>query len=929
MEDLNEDLEKQQRIDEIINTLKDFIKLNENEKYQEARKVILNEYAHFCERKNIFFPTFERANKVFNIPPAYQFIAQLIEIQMINLSLKTSLKFSIQQEQMNLLRQNNSQYHILAFFSEWKKGDITINLPLETPSNESNITINKQPVELPNKKSSNLQKVLDITQYCNELKNEITISSFAQQNYGKTYLFVIIFCSSKTLDQFLGSLKELSIDEVKEKMFKKNKQNVDDDIVSTSNTLSLQCPVSLVRISNPTKFRPCLHLNCVDASSMFQMYSRFSIWHCPVCNKKFDYKELVIDGYIKNILNSIPSSVSSVTISPEGNFTYQQTPESDYESDSNSESEKKSSKNDIPVIDLTLDDDSDIEPPPVMNFPSDSMRSINFGPMTSQNFINSMSFTSSNTIRVPNIMNGFTIFSPPPQKRTSNSMVITIDDDDDVNENVQIISNNTNINSSNNRNLLNFNELNNKNETISNTDYNIGQYLINNEINSLNPLYISSSSNFNNFETDSNITRNFNNYNNNNNNNNNNTLNHTMMNNISNKRDHNGKIIDLNSEPYEVSDNGSDRYDNSEGGTSNDFELDSYYDSNNNNNNNNTENLIIDEIELLDNINNNSTILNSNNLASNFHEKSMSNSINISPVKLTTNLSQNNQEESIKNSNSNSTSKSKPELRIKKITLKFNNSSDNKKEGKENECQINSNVEPKVNNNLSHSQQQNLEINNSNKNLENLTKENNQTSVNNKDYSSVGNLQTKEHFNSLPYGNDLNSNDNNINSNSMSLSIPFTSTNISNSPLKIIPQSNDSYNNYTYENTNPYLNQYSIPNNVNTTNSTATNTPSLNPFNSVSTPNLNQYTNTSINNIITATNSNTNASNSITYTNNTNINTNNNINTNININNTSNFNQYTTPFNSNINSFSYTSPTNNSYKYPSQFSLNINNNNNI
>jgi len=38
----------------------------------------------------------------------------------------------------------------------------------------------------------------------------------------KTYLFVIIFCSSKTLDQFLGSLKELSIDEVKEKSNNKN-----------------------------------------------------------------------------------------------------------------------------------------------------------------------------------------------------------------------------------------------------------------------------------------------------------------------------------------------------------------------------------------------------------------------------------------------------------------------------------------------------------------------------------------------------------------------------------------------------------------------------------------------------------------------------------------------------------------------------------
>jgi len=84
-----------------------------------------------------------------------------------------------------------------------------------------------------------------------------------------------------------------------------------------------------------------MHLNCVDATSMYQMYSHFSIWHCPICNKKCDYKDLIIDGYIKHIINSIPNYVSSITISPDGEYTYQQDQESDFDSDSDSENEKK------------------------------------------------------------------------------------------------------------------------------------------------------------------------------------------------------------------------------------------------------------------------------------------------------------------------------------------------------------------------------------------------------------------------------------------------------------------------------------------------------------------------------------------------------------------------------------------------------------
>ncbi|OUM70004.1 hypothetical protein PIROE2DRAFT_1946, partial [Piromyces sp. E2] len=215
---------------------------------------------------------------------------------------KNTIKFSLSTEQMNLL----------VLLSAWKKGDSIINLPLETLSNESNVTINRQPVDLPNKNSSNLQKVFDITPYCNEYKNELTISSLATQNYGKTYLFVVAFCNSKPIDQFLSSLQEVPMDEIKRKMFKKQTTTEDDDIISTSNALSLQCPVSLIGIGIPTKFKSCMHLNCVDASSMFQMYSHFSIWQCPI-----------------------------LTISPEREYTYQQTQESELESDSESENDKK------------------------------------------------------------------------------------------------------------------------------------------------------------------------------------------------------------------------------------------------------------------------------------------------------------------------------------------------------------------------------------------------------------------------------------------------------------------------------------------------------------------------------------------------------------------------------------------------------------
>jgi len=134
-------LKKRQCIDEIMNKLNSLLTSGDIEKFNEARKVILTEYAHFCEKKGFFFPTFESVVKVFNIPPAFQYISQLTDIQMLYLNSKNTIKFSLSHEQMNQIKQNNSSYHILTLLSEWRKGDNIINLPLVTLSNESNTVL--------------------------------------------------------------------------------------------------------------------------------------------------------------------------------------------------------------------------------------------------------------------------------------------------------------------------------------------------------------------------------------------------------------------------------------------------------------------------------------------------------------------------------------------------------------------------------------------------------------------------------------------------------------------------------------------------------------------------------------------------------------------------------------------------------------------
>ncbi|CAL1140520.1 unnamed protein product [Cladocopium goreaui] len=73
-----------------------------------------------------------------------------------------------------------------------------------------------------------------------------------------------------------------------------------------SRQLSLLCPVALARVERPARGRRCRHLRCFGLAaycrSNYGMAAFNNRWSCPVCNKRVRPEELLIDGFVEDIL---------------------------------------------------------------------------------------------------------------------------------------------------------------------------------------------------------------------------------------------------------------------------------------------------------------------------------------------------------------------------------------------------------------------------------------------------------------------------------------------------------------------------------------------------------------------------------------------------------------------------------------------------
>ncbi|KAF7944459.1 hypothetical protein EAE96_010851 [Botrytis aclada] len=130
-------------------------------------------------------------------------------------------------------------------------------------------------------------------------------------------LYVVKLVPVPDLVKRLQAGKKITKESVINDMINKSR---DADIIATASVLSLKCPLSTLRIDLPIRSISCRHNQCFDATSYLQLQEQGPTWLCPICNNSAPFETLVVDEYVKNILQNTSRSVDQVTVEPEGQW---------------------------------------------------------------------------------------------------------------------------------------------------------------------------------------------------------------------------------------------------------------------------------------------------------------------------------------------------------------------------------------------------------------------------------------------------------------------------------------------------------------------------------------------------------------------------------------------------------------------------------
>ncbi|KAL5551982.1 hypothetical protein UlMin_002158 [Ulmus minor] len=94
----------------------------------------------------------------------------------------------------------------------------------------------------------------------------------------------------------------------------------DPDIIEGPSRVSLNCPISFLRMITPVKGHSCRHLQCFDFSNFIDINSRRPSWRCPHCNQSACYTDIRVDQNMVKVLKEVGKDVTNVVISTDGSW---------------------------------------------------------------------------------------------------------------------------------------------------------------------------------------------------------------------------------------------------------------------------------------------------------------------------------------------------------------------------------------------------------------------------------------------------------------------------------------------------------------------------------------------------------------------------------------------------------------------------------
>ena len=141
--------------------------------------------------------------------------------------------------------------------------------------------------------------------------------------------------------------KEISIPVIQAEIVRKGffkKERNDCEVESLDIVLPLRCPITMTRLVVPVRGSACHHLNCFNLDSIRPFINGKKFFKCSTCSKELSLGNLVIDGYVQDIINRTKPDDEEVIIdSKTGNWNVREAPSQMVDSENDDQEGKQMS----------------------------------------------------------------------------------------------------------------------------------------------------------------------------------------------------------------------------------------------------------------------------------------------------------------------------------------------------------------------------------------------------------------------------------------------------------------------------------------------------------------------------------------------------------------------------------------------------------
>ena len=165
------------------------------------------------------------------------------------------------------------------------------------------------PANRPNLEAKRPPKPLIITSLCKlttkSCLNQLSVTWVPRKD-DTPYTISIYLVEKLTPDDLLKKLKLRGQrdPQVTKNVISAKLEDKDDEISTSSVKVTMGCPLSMTRMTYPSRASTCDHLQCFDADMFIKMNEKKPKWVCPVCNKPAYFEHLFLDGFYIQLLLS-------------------------------------------------------------------------------------------------------------------------------------------------------------------------------------------------------------------------------------------------------------------------------------------------------------------------------------------------------------------------------------------------------------------------------------------------------------------------------------------------------------------------------------------------------------------------------------------------------------------------------------------------